>query len=114
MRLFSEQWLELPGRQLAQINNLHGPGPRPLASGVRAHFYHIIEMRPPMHFGNIRQIGGPWLAAICVTIRLPGEICSSPADLPAGVELRSLPANPSAWVSSPKFATPRPGTPISP
>ena len=43
LRLLGQQGFELPGRQLPQIDNLHGTGTRPLARSVHNHFYHIIQ-----------------------------------------------------------------------
>ena len=63
LRLFGEQGFELPGRQLPQIDNLHGTGTQPLARSVHNHFYHIIiQSGSRMYFGNIRRIGCPWRA----------------------------------------------------
>jgi hypothetical protein len=85
LRLFGEQWLELPGGQLAQVDYLHGSDTQSLARSVHNHFYHIIQWRSRMYLGNIRWIVYPWHAANCATMRVPsGTYSSQRTDRPAG------------------------------
>src|SRR4029077_11661985 len=85
LRLFGEQWLELPGGQLAQIDNLHGSDTRPSARSVHNHFYHIIQWRSRMYLRNMEWIGYPWRAANCATMRVPsGTYFTQRTDRPAG------------------------------
>src|ERR1700722_15771090 len=63
LRLLGQQWFELPGRQLSQIDNLHGTGTQPLARSVHSHFYHIYSSVRP--YVLRKHLADRWSVARC-------------------------------------------------